>query len=203
MMSYWPKMEEIKELVQLDHGELQQRAGASPQTALSTMEVPTYFGDFKVCASAFGASALFFPYSEDFDVFDRFDYYGLAAASWGRKMAFEAGLELMGYTVGEVREFETPVDLSYLSPFQQDILLAVRKVPFGRTTTTPQLAETAGHPGKGGAASRVLRHNPLPVLVPCHRVLSAEGRIGAYCGSLEMKQFLLAHEGVDIELLSA
>ena len=203
MLTFWPKQEEIEELASLDHAALQQTAARQPLTALSTLEVPTYFGKFTVCASAFGVSALFFPYMEDFDIFDRFDYYGLAAASWGRKMAFEAGLELMGYAVGEVQTFETPVDLSYLSKFQQDILLAVRKVPFGRTTTTRELAAAAGHEGKGGAAAQVLRHNPLPILVPCHRVLAADGRIGAYCGPLETKQFLLAHEGVDIELASA
>ncbi len=203
MMTFWPKEEELGELAELDHQALQKKAGESPHTALSTLEVPTYFGTFTMCATAFGASALFFPGSEDFDVFDHFDYYNLAAASWGRKMAFEAGLELMGYAVGEIQDFDTPVDLSYLSPFQQDILLATRRIPFGQTVTTSELAAAAGHPKKGGAASQVLRHNPLPVLLPCHRVLAADGRIGVYCGPLDLKQFLLAHEGVDVALVNA
>lgn len=203
MNIYWPKPNEVKTYVELDHIELQRKAAAFPRTALTTMEVPTYIGDFTICASAFGVSTLFFPGTDDLDVFSRFDYYGLAAASWGQKMAFEAGLELMGYTLGEVTTFETPVDLSYLTPFQQDILLSVRRVPFGETVTTRDIAHAAGHPGKGGAAAKVLRHNPLPILVPCHRVVAADGRIGGYCGPLESKQFLLDHEGVEIALATA
>jgi methylated-DNA-[protein]-cysteine S-methyltransferase len=203
MNALWPKQEEIREYATLDHGEQQQKAAKCPVTALWNVEVPTYFGTFTLCASAFGAAALFFPGTDEFDVWDRFDYYRLGLAHYGKKMGIEAGLELMGYAVGEVLEFTTPVDLSYLTSFQQDILLAARRIPFGHTATPKQVAEMAGHPGKGGAAARVLRHNPLPILVPCHRVLTADGRIGSYCGHVETKQFLLAHEGVKIELATA
>ena len=203
MHSFWPKKDELYKYARLDHAELQREAATYDNTGLSIFKVPLFFGDFILGASAFGASTLFFPESDDFDIADRFDYYRLAFASTGDKMAIEVGIELMGYSANEVKVFKTPVDLSYLSPFQQDVLLACREIPFGETRTTRELAAMAGHPGKGGAAAAVIRHNPLPVLIPCHRVLPIDQSLGAYCVDLEWKQFLLEHEGVDKSLVSA
>jgi methylated-DNA-[protein]-cysteine S-methyltransferase len=203
MYSRWPTKEELHEYAMLDHTELQKRAATYFCTALTTFEVPLLFGDFILGASAFGASTLFFPGSDDFDIADRFDYYRLGHGSTGNKMAIEVGIELMGYSAGDLQVFKTPVDLSYLSPFQQDVLLACRKIPFGETRTSRELAAMAGHPGKGGAAAAVLRHNPLPILVPCHRVLPVNQTLGAYCGDLRWKQYLLEHEGVDKSLVMA
>jgi methylated-DNA-[protein]-cysteine S-methyltransferase len=203
MYDRWPDKDELFKYAILDDVELQKEAAGHGCTGLSTFNVPLFFGDFILGASAFGASTLFFPGSDDFDISNRFSYYQLAFASTGKRMAIEAGIELMGYSVGEVKVFKVPVDLSYLSPFQQDVLLACREIPFGETRTYKELAEMAGHPGKGGAASAVLRYNPLPILVPCHRVLPASRNLGTYCGELEWKQFLLEHEGIEKQLVLA
>ena len=196
----WPKLEDVKEMAALDHLELQRCAAHFHQTGITSYEVPTFFGDFVLSTSAFGAVLLFFPDVDDFAISDRLDYYGIALSSTGRKMAVEVGLELMGYAVGEVHEFDTPVDLSFLTPFQQDVLMACRKIPFGEVVTTSEVAVLAGHPGKGGAVSLVLRHNPLPILIPCHRVLPVNRTLGAYCGHPTWKQHLLAHEGIETTL---
>lgn len=198
MYSPWPRKEDLEELARLDHFELQKQAAGYHCVGVTVFEVPAFFGDFYLGASAFGAVTLFFPGSDDFDIISRSDYYRLGCAFTGRKMALEAGIELMGYSVGEVTEFETPVDLSYLTRFQQDVLLACREIPFGEIRTPGELAVMAGHPGKGGAAAAVLRHNPLPILVPCHRVLAADGTVGRYCVDPQWKAYLLQHEGIDL-----
>jgi O-6-methylguanine DNA methyltransferase len=203
MYQPWPTPEEARALASLDDLQLQRDAGRFPQTGIACYQVPTFWGDFVLSTSAFGAALLFFPGGDDFEISDRLDYYGIAFSSSGRKMAVGVGLELMEYSVGDLRSFDTPVDLSYLSPFQQDILLACRKVPFGETATYGELAAMAGHPGKGGAAAGILRHNPLPVLIPCHRILPANRTLGAYCGHPAWKQHLLAHEGVEKALPEA
>ncbi len=203
MYSVWPTPQDVRQFKDLEHESLQARAAGFRLTGISNYKVPLFFGDFILGASAFGASLLFFPETDEWDISGRFEYYRLGSASTGKKMAFEAGLELMGYSIGEVKVFETPVDLSFLTDFQQDVLLACRKVPFGETVTYAELAEIAGHPGKGGRAACVIRHNPLPILIPCHRVIPRDKRLGSYCGHPEWKQFLLEHEGVKKELVLA
>ena len=199
----WPSHEEIVETAHLAHRQLKQDAGAFPQTGITSYEVPTFWGEFVLSASAFGAAFLFLPGADDFDISARLDYYGIALSNTGRKMAVEVGLELMGYALGEIRVFETPVDLSYLSRFQQDVLLTCRQIPFGETVTYNELSVMAGHPGKAGGCATVLRHNPLPILIPCHRVLPSSRSLGRYCGHVTWKHHLLAHEGIDKPLLLA
>lgn len=203
MYSAWPTVEKIGEFRQLDHAALQRTAATFSSTAVTNYEVPLLFGDFVVGCTAFGASLLFFPQPDEWEIATRLDYYRIGYSVTGKKMAFEVGIELMGYSAGAVKRFETPVDLSYLTSFQQDILLACRRIPFGEVVTNAELAEMAGYPRKGGRAAMVLKNNPLPILIPCHRVLPANRTLGNYCGPLEWKQLLLAHEGVEMSLVSA
>jgi methylated-DNA-[protein]-cysteine S-methyltransferase len=72
---------------------------------------------------------------------------------------------------------------------------AVAAIPHGTTTTYGALARELGAPGAARAVGAANARNPLPVLVPCHRVLGARGALTGYAGGLERKQWLLAHEG--------
>jgi methylated-DNA-[protein]-cysteine S-methyltransferase len=97
------------------------------------------------------------------------------------------------YLAGERRSFELPLDLSLASSFVRKVLVELVQVPFGGWTTYGALAKAIrSHPrAVGGAVGR----NPIPIVVPCHRVLAAGGSIGGFSGGLERKHFLLGLEG--------
>jgi methylated-DNA-[protein]-cysteine S-methyltransferase len=104
--------------------------------------------------------------------------------------------ELEEYFGGGRREFSTPVDWSLVRGFAQGVLRATAKVPFGQVTSYGRMADAAGSPRASRAAGNALGSNPIPIVVPCHRVLHAGGGLGGYAGGLERKRYLLTLEGV-------
>ena len=104
--------------------------------------------------------------------------------------------ELDEYFEGRRHEFDLPVDWSVLRGFTRGVLRATAKIGFGETGTYASVATAAGSPRAARAAGNSLGSNPMPIVVPCHRVLRTGGGIGGYTGGLERKQFLLRLEGV-------
>lgn len=122
---------------------------------------------------------------------------GASAASRGRRDdRHPVARELRAYFAGMAREFTTPVDLSGLPPFRRKVLEALCSVPFGATVTYGELARRAGNPRAARAVGQAVGANPVPVVVPCHRVLAAGGRLGGFGLGLDAKRKLLALEGV-------
>jgi methylated-DNA-[protein]-cysteine S-methyltransferase len=103
--------------------------------------------------------------------------------------------ELDEYFDGRRERFETPVDWSHLAGFTREVLRATAAIPFGDVSTYAGVAEAAGSPRAVRAAGNALGANPMPVVVPCHRVLRTGGALGGYTGGLERKEFLLRLEG--------
>lgn len=105
--------------------------------------------------------------------------------------------ELDAYLRGELREFTVPIDLSYLQPFQRKALERVSAVPYGRTTSYGAIAEQLGKPGAVRAVGRANATNPMPIFIPCHRVLGSDGKLHGYGarGGVETKAWLLKLEG--------
>jgi methylated-DNA-[protein]-cysteine S-methyltransferase len=194
MMERWPTIEELESFVQTPHTCPEAGASGCDGTAVHCIEVPTVAGTFGISASACGVASVFFPGADDRDVAARHSRHGLSPGAWGRRRAIEAGLELMGYVLGEVKALETPVDLSFLTPFMRDVFEALRTVPYGRTVTYGELAGLAGHPGKSRAVGTAMRHNPVPIFVPCHRVVSSGGGLGGWSGPEGWKEWLLELE---------
>ena len=90
-------------------------------------------------------------------------------------------------------------DLSRLTPFQQRVLQATAGIPSGEVRTYGQIAAAAGAPRAARAAGSALAHNPLPLLIPCHRVVRSDGAVGAYSGGgPAVKRRLLRAEGVPL-----
>jgi O-6-methylguanine DNA methyltransferase len=89
------------------------------------------------------------------------------------------------------------VDLSTLTPFQQDVLRVTATIPKGEIRTYGWVAREVGHPGAARAVGSALNRNPVPVLVPCHRVGRSDGTLGEYAFGTSMKRDLLEAEGVD------
>lgn len=98
---------------------------------------------------------------------------------------------LIGAKPGEL----PPFDWHGATPFQQSIWRELKKIPPGQTSSYAELATAADHPRAARATGGACGANPIPILVPCHRVLAAGGRIGGFSGGLDWKRRLLASEG--------
>jgi methylated-DNA-[protein]-cysteine S-methyltransferase len=105
----------------------------------------------------------------------------------------EAEAQLHAYFAGELERFELPLAL-HGTAFQQSVWDALREIPYGGTMTYTELAAAVGRPGACRAVGAANGRNPLPVIVPCHRVLGAAGALTGYGGGLERKRVLLALE---------
>jgi methylated-DNA-[protein]-cysteine S-methyltransferase len=104
--------------------------------------------------------------------------------------------ELDEYFAGRRREYDLELDRQLVgSPFAGRVLRETARVPYGATTSYGEVAARAGSPRAFRAAGTALGHNPIPIVVPCHRVLRARGVLGNYGGGPEMKAFLLRLEG--------
>lgn len=99
------------------------------------------------------------------------------------------------YFAGRRLDFDVAVDLNGLPRFQRRVLDATARIPAGRVATYTQVAARAGSPRASRAAGNALHNNPVAIIVPCHRVLRADGSLGGYGGGLPIKEWLLEHEG--------
>jgi len=106
--------------------------------------------------------------------------------------------ELDQYFNGKRREFGIEYDLSGLTPFQTRVLNATAKIPFGSVSTYGAIAKRAGDQKASRAAGGALNQNPIPIVVPCHRVVGSNGALVGYAGGLDVKRRLLGIEGADI-----
>ena len=89
-----------------------------------------------------------------------------------------------------------PIDWRLVRGFAGDVLRATARIPFGGVSSYREIAAAAGSPNAYRAAGNALGSNPVPIVVPCHRVLHAGGGLGGYTGGLERKRYLLQLEGV-------
>lgn len=99
------------------------------------------------------------------------------------------------YFNGRLADFPDWLDLSGATPFQRRVWQAARLIPYGETRSYAWLAGQTGKPQAARAAGQALGRNPLPIIIPCHRVLAADGGLGGFSGGLETKKFLLSLEG--------
>ena len=104
--------------------------------------------------------------------------------------------QLRAYFAGRRRRFEVPVDLSHVTPFVRRVLTATMQVPAGNLVSYGDIARRIGQPKGSRAVGQALGRNPIPIVIPCHRVIAAGGRIGGYTGGLAIKRRLLRIEGV-------
>jgi methylated-DNA-[protein]-cysteine S-methyltransferase len=103
--------------------------------------------------------------------------------------------ELDEYFEGRRKEFDLPIDWSLTKGFVRGVLRATAKIDYGHVRTYSDMAKAAGSPRAVRAAGNALGANPMPVVVPCHRVVRTGGGFGGYTGGLERKEFLLRLEG--------
>ncbi|HVH17055.1 MAG TPA: methylated-DNA--[protein]-cysteine S-methyltransferase [Myxococcota bacterium] len=103
--------------------------------------------------------------------------------------------QLDEYFEGRRRAFELELDWQLARGFRRDVLRATARIPYGRTASYREIARRAGSPSAFRAAGNALATNPLPIVVPCHRVVPSSGELGSYRGGAAAKARLLALEG--------
>lgn len=104
--------------------------------------------------------------------------------------------QLDEYFTGARTRFELPIDWSLTRGFSKEVLRTTARIPFGEVRTYGEVAAEAGSPRAARAAGNALASNPIPVVVPCHRVVRVGGDLGGYAGGVERKAFLLRLEEV-------
>ena len=102
---------------------------------------------------------------------------------------------LQGYFSGHRAEFPDKLDLLAATPWQREVWQAARLIPYGETKSYLWLARQLKRPLAARAAGQALSRNPLPIIIPCHRVIASDGKPGGYSSGLEMKRYLLRLEG--------
>lgn len=107
------------------------------------------------------------------------------------KVLVETITQLKEYQVGQRQVFDIPLDLSTGTPFQQTVWEALLKIPYGKTISYAQLANHIGQPTACRAVAQANGRNPLSLIIPCHRVIASDGKLGGYTGGIEIKQTLL------------
>ena len=103
--------------------------------------------------------------------------------------------QLRAYFAGERRTFDVRLDLRDVTPFQRRVLMAAAGVPAGNVVSYGEIARRIGQPRGSRAVGQALHRNPVPIVIPCHRIIAAGGKIGGYGGGLRIKRKLLRLEG--------
>lgn len=109
---------------------------------------------------------------------------------------------LLDYLRGERTNLDLPLDVA-ATPFQREVWDALRAIPYGKTQTYQQVAQRIGRPHATRAVARACASNPVALIVPCHRVVRADGASGGYRWGVERKRALIAHEAAHIKLCAS
>jgi methylated-DNA-[protein]-cysteine S-methyltransferase len=110
----------------------------------------------------------------------------------------EAAMLLQRYFAGELVSFDVPIDLSRFTQFQNEVYGAVSKIPYGSVKSYGEIAALIGRPRAARGVGSAMARNPLPIIIPCHRVVGSSGDLTGYsaAGGINSKKWLLHMEGV-------
>jgi methylated-DNA-[protein]-cysteine S-methyltransferase len=114
----------------------------------------------------------------------------------GNQILEETERQIREYLNGGRTGFSIPLSVAG-TPFQMRVWEAIRSIPFGRTMSYSDIADRLGHRNKARAVGGAANANPLPLIIPCHRVIGANGNLTGFAGGLAMKKKLLRLEGID------
>ncbi len=117
-------------------------------------------------------------------------------ASWSPAFFADLIKRLRSYLAGHKVAFPDALDLSAATSFQRQVWQITRLIPYGETRSYSWLAEQLGKAGAVRAVGQALGRNPLPIIIPCHRVVAKDGQLGGYTGGVEIKRYLLNLEAL-------
>ena len=156
-------------------------------------------GRVEVAATDVGVCAIALPQWNDHDLrLGPWEAAGFRATRASHALLGQALAELDAFANGRCLTFSVALDLRHLPPFTERVLRILTRVPPGELTTYGRLAAGSGSPGAARAVGGAVGRNPIPIIVPCHRVVASNG-IGGFGLGLACKRALLALEGVVIE----
>ncbi|MFM9127086.1 MAG: methylated-DNA--[protein]-cysteine S-methyltransferase [Solirubrobacterales bacterium] len=156
--------------------------------------VSTQMGDLKVLAGPSGVFRVALPGSGEPSTPNALPLRAPEEPLNPATVVDEAAGQLEAWFSGELRVFTVPVDLGAVFGFQRRVLEAARVIPFGETVSYREMAIAAGSPDAVRAAGTAMGANPVPILIPCHRVIRSDGSPGLYGGGEELKRRLLDFE---------
>ncbi|MDM0111883.1 methylated-DNA--[protein]-cysteine S-methyltransferase [Variovorax sp. J22R133] len=157
-------------------------------SSIYTTQVDTSLGGVTLAATDLGLAGVWFDAQRHFP-----DTTGWIGAP-DHPVLREAASQLQAYFAGERDGFDMPLDLSHGTQFQQAVWNALLRIPHGNTTSYGQLSALVGNPAAVRAVGAAVGRNPISVVVPCHRVLGADGSLTGYAGGIERKARLLQLE---------
>lgn len=163
---------------------------------LFAMRLPTPVGALKLVASDNGLCAVLWPA----DATSQRVILPRAVENPSHPILREAARQLGEYFAGERRQFEVPIDCAG-TPFQRKAWAALCAIPFGQTRTYSEQARSMEMPNAVRAVGAANGQNPLPIVIPCHRVIGSNGSLTGYGGGLPIKRALLALESRQRPLL--
>jgi methylated-DNA-[protein]-cysteine S-methyltransferase len=153
------------------------------------------FGELLLATTKRGLVKLAFPEEDVENVLARLAERVSPRIVHARAPLDEARRELDEYFAGRRRDFELPLDWTLTGAFARRVLRFTARIPYGDTSSYSEAATAAGSPRAFRAAGTALGSNPIPIVVPCHRVLRRGGALGGYGGGLDRKRWLLGLEG--------
>ena len=180
--------------------ELARRAadGGQVDVAVATMDSP--IGELTVAVTPRGLVTVAFEGEDREVLFDRLARELSPRVLEATAPTDEARRELERYFAGDRQRFDVKVDRALIGPFARKVLQATSKVGYGQLATYGQIASSIDRPNAARAVGSALGSNPIPIVIPCHRIVGANGRLTGYAGGLSRKEALLRLEG---SLLSA
>jgi methylated-DNA-[protein]-cysteine S-methyltransferase len=156
--------------------------------------VETTLGTLHLVATDDGLARVFFPGAQEPDVEDWCCRNDLVPLHDEEEIAPYAS-QLRCYLAGDRTDFDFPLDFRTVSPFMRDVLEALRTIPYGVIRNYREIAHQIGNPNAQRAVGNAVKRNPVPIVVPCHRVIKTDGTIGGYAGGPLIKERLLRLEG--------
>jgi O-6-methylguanine DNA methyltransferase len=172
-----------------------------PCTITATI-APCRFGYFLVAATAHGVCAVTLGDDPDMLQDDLERRFGTAIIRHTGHVSNNLTDTIHSYLNGVQKRLDLPLDVT-ATPFQRLVWEALRTIPYGATQTYQEVAQQLGRPYAVRAVARACASNPVALIVPCHRVVRADGSLGGYRWGIERKRALLAHEAAQIQLCAS
>jgi len=147
-----------------------------------------------VVFSAKGLTEITFPVADEAEAWHRLRRIPEHSAPPRREQIDQLADELQQYFAGKLREFQVTPDVSGHTPFRQQVWEIDRQIPYGQTRTYGWIARQMDRPNAARAVGGALAFNPIPIIIPCHRVVAKDGSLCGYAGGVQLKADLLALE---------
>jgi methylated-DNA-[protein]-cysteine S-methyltransferase len=167
-----------------------------------TMMTDTPVGTLGLAVSEAGLCDISFVKGEDRFIAHILDVHGDRPLLHVPRALDEVQRQLDRYFAGKRLDFDLEVDLSTVAGFSLKVLQETAKIPPGRVLSYTDVARRAGNARASRAAGNALHINPVPIVVPCHRIVRSDGSLGGYGGGLKNKEWLLEHEGARAKALA-